>query len=102
MSEWQPIETAPKDGTVIDVWRARCWTPFRLPSGMMHGEWVEARRLANVYWIGKGIEYDCTVNPTCQRDASGWAEFKMMLAHSQPSITHWMSIPTAPKIGGAE
>ena len=37
MSEWQPIETAPRDGTIIDLWMTDS-------SG---GAWREA----NAYWV---------------------------------------------------
>jgi hypothetical protein len=39
---WQPIDTAPKDGTKLDLWRGRC---------------VRPHRLVNFYW-----EDDCWTN----------------------------------------
>lgn len=35
MGDWQPIETAPKDGTKIDVW-------------------FKSGRLADAFWTGNG------------------------------------------------
>ena len=37
MTDWQPIETAPKDGTVIDLW--------------MVDEAGEGKRIPNAYWV---------------------------------------------------
>jgi hypothetical protein len=65
---WQPIDTAPKDGTPIDIWRPS-WGGERC---------VNMKRED----LGKGnVFYSPVVSgPCCVRDA-----------------THWMPIPEAPK-----
>lgn len=84
MREWQPIETAPKDGTRIDVWQY-ChnseWRPNPKDCGIENG-W----RYADIYWedgewqqmhdnLGEGVSI----------------EFK------HHTISHWMPLPAAPK-----
>jgi hypothetical protein len=45
MTEWQPIESVPRDGTVVDCWcggqrSASCfWEPDPLPEFPGEGEW---------------------------------------------------------------
>lgn len=71
--EWQPIETAPKDGTHIDLW-AKCWRAeaddfiyARFPSC----KWAE--------WTG------CTNRAPCWTGLdNGWR------------ATHWMPLPEPP------
>jgi hypothetical protein len=79
MSEWQLIETAPKDGTHVDLWAKR-WRP--------RSDDFEFCRFPARYWEGRvgwvkssngGISYD----PKSIPDAS-WR------------ITHWMPLPKAP------
>ena len=77
MSEWQPIETAPKDGTIIDVWLG------------------EADR--------SDVEFYCT---TGTRRSAGWC-FKngkfRPLGGLEPAMpvfvipTHWMPLPDPPQ-----
>ena len=66
MSEWQPIETAPRDGTVIDLWFAGEWNR-RMPDSC----WSEALKA----WLvdGRGCSY-----------------------LDSPIITHWMPLPQSP------
>lgn len=77
MSEWQPIETAPKDGTIIDV------------------------------WLGDADERDVSFYciPTSRR-AVGWSwkngKFRPLggLNIEMPTFvvpTHWMPQPPAPR-----
>lgn len=63
---WRPIETAPKDGTPVDLWR---------------GEWKErAVNMRRVELRHDNVFYEAIESgPTCVRDA-----------------THWMPLPAPP------
>ena len=73
-SNWMPIDTAPKDGTLVDIWR-----PWLQGGKAFGGErCTDMRRMElapdNVFYAA---EYR---GPTCVRDA-----------------THWMPAPEPPK-----
>jgi len=80
MADWQDISTAPKDGTLIDIWIGRerrtdvCW---RMSEDQPHREWWCARELTAEWhewgWCNLGQEY--SVAPT-----------------------HWMPLPRAPAV----
>lgn len=63
---WQPIETVPRDGTVVDLWFA--------------GEWN--RRMADAYWCGSLKAWVPEGRGCSYLDS--------------PLITHWMLPPTSP------
>ena len=77
VSDWRPIETAPKDGTVVDLWAVENgvgerWTDCR---------WAEqfnayAGQRANRKYIWAWWHSDYTVDG---------------------NITHWMPLPDAPQ-----
>lgn len=67
MSEWQPIETAPGDGTEIDVW---------VPDG------AGGYRVPDAYWCGADRKW----RQTGQCHHLSW--------HAEP--THWMPSPHPP------
>lgn len=83
MSEWQPIETAPKDGTAIDVWAG-------------------GKRCPDVYWshsvnadTGEPISspYDCWAYKGQYVGIGG--VYPKGLGIHEP--THWMPLPEPPK-----
>lgn len=71
---WQPIETAPRDGTVIDLWDGSSrWTDM---------SWIDSSpRDPNGAWA---------------RDRSDWGN-----AFEWLTPTHWMPRPAAPALTGA-
>ena len=71
MSDWQPIETAPKDGTVIFVWH-ECETNRHaaFDVNIKKAQWLE----------------DCD---EWRVDAFG--------GNVPPKLTHWMPLPEPPK-----
>lgn len=85
---WLDISTAPKDGTVIDVWRDDGGrdTVFW---GMPHHDCGEAGRYCDSDW--HGIR------------APGWVcnTFNEFVGRNHNPFTHWMPLPAAPT-GGAK
>lgn len=81
---WRSIETAPKDGTTVDLWATgygrksdMCWTSITYPGGML--------------------------------DAVGWTDnfYGYGRLYDQKQFTHWMPLPPSPSpqqalSGGAE
>jgi hypothetical protein len=77
MTEWQPIETAPKDGMIIDVWLGNADQP--------------------------DLDFYCTPGT---RRATNWhythGKFRpyLGLPHAMPTFvepTHWMPLPEPPE-----
>ena len=66
MNDWHPISTAPRDGTVIDLWFA--------------GEWN--RRMTDAYWSDNLGAWVIEARGCSYLDS--------------PTITHWKPLPMSP------
>jgi len=77
---WQPIETAPKDGTRIMIW----WLPLRYDGSLLRPE----RGLAAGH-IMDGVHYDA--------DLQTWMLGGTYADHrNNIKPTHWMPLPQPP------
>lgn len=71
---WQPIETAPKDGAVVDLWVV--WPAIE-------GEPADAKRMADAFW---------------DAEEGDWHSRGFTLGQylAKPYATHWMPLPEPP------
>lgn len=80
--EWQPIETAPKDGTTIIMWHGKSGLKDRVVVGAYdasaHYPW---RFLNNPF-------------PLCDREHDGGGDGMSNAFTTEP--THWMPLPKPP------
>jgi hypothetical protein len=54
MTQWQSIETAPKDGTEIDVWCPEGGEGYRVPDAWwssVDGHWLYAGQGNSMQWL---------------------------------------------------
>jgi hypothetical protein len=81
VSEWQPIETAPKDGTRIDIWEF-CHDPaWRDETGIENGT-----RIVDVWWQdGEWMAFNERDGDVC---GVGFNEHY--------TVSHWMPVPPPP------
>lgn len=83
MSEWQPIETAPRDGSMF-----LCWV-----SAVRYGETDEGQQYAQDVSQVDFCEWRTQVDiPDC-----GWFDAFCGQIGDQQGVTHWMPLPEAPK-----
>lgn len=106
--EWQPIETAPKDGTVVDLW-------------MVSDDRPEGYREADAYWVEDAGYDECRYTPSGKvirenirrsgwwapnhdyEGADGWADMpRWFNEHPRQKkwmyveATRWMPLPNPP------
>lgn len=72
MSQWQPIETAPKDETAVFLWGCIEGSPYSRPH-------IGIDDLVQAYWDEKAQAWRAI-------DYEGWV----------PAPTHWMPLPAPP------
>jgi hypothetical protein len=89
VSAWQPIETAPKDGTYIDVWAV----PFSIRAGKLIPN-GDGDRITKVYWAQPYYGDDRKWDDQWVHWEGPWRE---PIETETYSITHWMPIPEPPK-----
>ena len=80
--KWQPIDTAPKDGTVVDLW---------VVVTFLKGDDVRASRYPDCQWE-RGRWFDPYGGPSY--DHTG--EYLVDDEHQTTRITHWMPAPAGP------
>lgn len=78
MSGWQPIETAPKDGTIIDLWVV-CSPAWRPPNG----EWDRYADCS--FREGRWREFNIQLGEWISIEDENW------------TVTHWMPLPEPPQ-----
>ena len=77
--EWQPIKTAPRDGTVIDVWAVVY---------LQGGRIIEDRRIPNAIYEQGAWRSD---------DDGEDLEWGPDIYGKRKMLTHWMPLPEPPK-----
>lgn len=83
--EWQPIETAPKDGRKVIVWYLNQNNKART----VMARWLTDEEAAETDGDGVGLEagwYECIDN---------WDDYSQV-AINQGEPTHWMPLPPPP------
>jgi hypothetical protein len=89
MTDWQPIDSAPRDGTKVDLWVVQ----------------REARTLSEL--PGERIPDACWTEPThagadrntpmwCKWDSPCWEEIERLYGGGAYVVTHWMPVPVGP------
>ena len=83
-SEWQPIESAPKDGTEVLL--------FTDSEAMVREDVVLHRRLGIEPFVAIQIGYwEDAVNAPLRKEAAGWRALKI------GAPTHWQPLPAPPE-----
>lgn len=81
MKNWQPIETAPKDGTKVLIWEQYSRTPVVTSYSGYTNKWGQVVGS----WSACKEHYDV--------DGDAWLTDRLY----QDLITHWMPLPEPPK-----
>ena len=84
MADWQPIETAPKDGTIIDVWHDRWGRHTDV-------KWGEYRKYQT-----EGHLYEPVIETWLQMNDDYGEWMPICLGGG---ITHWAPVPMEPTNG---
>lgn len=86
MTDWQPIETAPKDGTEVLLWRR--------DSGVFLGRWIAPEEFMNEVEMNQAL-----LDGEEDRAESDWfyADFLYGGRVTDGTPTHWMPLPEPPK-----
>ena len=99
---WHPIETAPKDGTVIDLWMEDSrfgghrvadayWNPSGIRRTWKDGKWQD---IADACWYAPNFERDfqdgCCETRRVAVDSERWGKWIW------DEATHWRPVPAPP------
>lgn len=94
---WQPIETAPKDGTEILLFRgAEIFEGKPVAERVTSGAWIELIETASEYHATTG-EY---LGQSIQGGEASWMSWDGGFREDAPP-THWMPLPPAPAMSAS-